>query len=414
MAGFASNAFSPVPSWSWTSGHQRQIVLSFCPTIYHNKEHVREEAGVLQTESRPFRAEHIGSLLRPQTLIAARARFSRGEIGADALAGAEDLAIREALVLQDRVGFKLATDGEFRRRSYHSYFYSQLGDINVDAVGRDANASGGRGAQPVSVINCRVRWSKPINVRDFDFIGANTRLVPKITIPGPCALHFRGGDEAVLASAYKEVELFWDDIVEAFSRELRALAEAGCRYVQIDETAFAKFGDPKVQEWLGARGDAWSVLIDKYVAVTNRVLKDAPATMQIGMHLCRGNRGGQWHAEGSYDSVAERLFNTLNVQFYFLEYDSPRAGTFTPLQLVPRHKSVVLGLVSTKTTAMENKDELKRRIDEAARHLDIGRLAVSPQCGFASVEAGNPITPQVQEQKLRLVVELAREIWGES
>ncbi len=163
-----------------------------------------------------------------------------------------------------------------------------------------------------------------------------------------------------------------------------------------------------------ARGDDWSALIDKYVAVTNRVLKNAPAGMQIGMHLCRGNRGGQWHAEGSYDSVAERLFNALNIQFYFLEYDSPRAGTFTPLRLVPRHKTVVLGLISTKTPAMESKGELKRRVEDAARQIDLDCLAVSPQCGFASVDTGNPITPDVQERKLRLVVELARDIWGEA
>ena len=260
----------------------------------------------------------------------------------------------------------------------------------------------------------RVQWTKPINVGDFEFLKANTRLLPKITIPGPCALHFRGGDAAVLASAYQDVDQFWDDTVEAFGKELKALADAGCRYVQIDETAFAKFGDPEVQASLQARGDDWSALIDKYIAVTNRVLKNAPAPLRIGMHLCRGNRGGQWHAEGSYDSVAERLFNALNIPFYFLEYDSPRAGTFTPLRLVPRHKTVVLGLVSTKTPAMESKDELKRRVEDATRYLDVDCLAVSPQCGFASLDTGNPISPEVQDQKLRLVVELAREIWGEA
>jgi 5-methyltetrahydropteroyltriglutamate--homocysteine methyltransferase len=202
--------------------------------------------------------------------------------------------------------------------------------------------------------------------------------------------------------------------VEAFGHELQALADAGCRYVQIDETAFAKFGDPEVQAQLKARGDDWSALIDKYVGVTNRVLKNAPPGMRIGMHLCRGNRGGQWHSEGSYDEVADRLFNALNIQFYFLEYDSPRAGTFTPLRLVPRHKTVVLGIVSTKTPEMEDKDALKKRIEDAAGQLDLDCLAVSPQCGFASIDTGNPITPQVQEAKLRLVVELARDIWGEA
>jgi methionine synthase II (cobalamin-independent) len=371
---------------------------------------------VLAQTNPPFRAEHIGSLLRPAELLEQRGRFARGEIDRAALTAAEDQAIKDALALQERAGLKFATDGEFRRRSYHSFFYRQLGDISIDTVsGEDAKGGtpGRRAEQPVAMIKSRVRWTHPINVADFEFIRANTGLLPKITIPGPCALHFRGGDAAVKA-AYRDLDQFWDDIVDAFGHELKALAAAGCRYVQIDETAFAKFGDPDVQAQLEHRGDDWSALIDRYIAVTNRVLHDAPDGMRIGMHLCRGNRGGQWHAEGSYDSVAERLFNALDIRFYFLEYDSPRAGTFTPLRLVPPHKSVVLGLVSTKTSVMESKDDLKKRIEAATRHLDLDRLAVSPQCGFASVDTGNPITPSVQEDKLRLVVELAREIWGEA
>lgn len=375
------------------------------------------EESLLSQVALPFRAEHIGSLLRPKSLLALRDRFGRGEISREALTAAEDQAIKEALALQQRVGLKFATDGEFRRRSYHSFFYRQLGDLSIDTVGGE-DAKGGtpgeRGAQPVALIRSRVRWTKPINVPDFEFIRAHTSLVPKITIPGPCALHFRGGDAAVLASAYTDVAQFWDDTVTAFGKELAALAAAGCRYVQIDETAFAKFGDPDVQAQLAARGDDWSALIDTYIAVTNRILAAAPAGIRIGMHLCRGNRGGQWHAEGSYDAVADRLFNALDIPFYFLEYDSPRAGTFTPLRLVPSHKRVVLGLVSTKSPVLEDKAELKKRIEEATRHIDLDRLGVSPQCGFASVDTGNPITPDQQEQKLRLVVELAREMWGES
>jgi 5-methyltetrahydropteroyltriglutamate--homocysteine methyltransferase len=365
----------------------------------------------------PFRAEQIGSLLRPQSLLEQRARFARGEIDQAALTRAEDLAIKDALALQERVGLKSATDGEFRRRSYHSFFYRELGELSIDTVdGEDAKGGnpGHRAAQPIAQINSRVRWTHPINVPDFKFIQANTRLVPKITIPGPCALHFRGGDAAVLRSAYRDVDQFWEDTIEAFGRELDALAAAGCRYVQIDETAFAKFGDPDVQQWLKARGDDWSALIDQYIAVTNRVLANAPAGMRIGMHLCRGNRGGQWHSEGSYDDVADRLFNAMNIPFYFLEYDSPRAGSFTPLRLVPSHKMVVLGIVSTKTAAMESKADMKNRIEDATRFLSLDNLAISPQCGFASVDTGNPISPQVQAQKLRLVVELAKDIWGEA
>jgi 5-methyltetrahydropteroyltriglutamate--homocysteine methyltransferase len=364
----------------------------------------------------PFRAEHIGSLLRPPALLDLRRRFARGEASRDELAAAEDRAITEALALQERVGLKVATDGEFRRRSYHSFFYSELGDITIDVAGAASGQAGTRADQPASLINSRVTWTNPINVADFKFIEANTRLVPKITIPGPCALHYRGGDAAVLASAYKDVDQFWDDIVVAFGKELTALARAGCRYIQIDETAFAKFGDPEVQAALAARGDDWNALIDKYIAVTNRILGEAPTELRVGMHLCRGNRGGRWHAEGSYDVVADRLFNALDVKFYFLEYDSPRAGTFSPLRFTPPHKSVVLGIVTTKTSSVESKADLTRRLDEATKYLSLDQLAISPQCGFASVDTGNPISAQAQEQKqkLRLIVEFARETWGDS
>jgi len=363
----------------------------------------------------PFRAEHIGSLLRPPSLLETRAKAGHGDIGQKDLAEAENRAIKDALALQEKVGLGLATDGEFRRRSYHSFFYQQLGDIRIDVVEENKDGkAGGRGAQPVAVIDSRVQWKHPIHVADYQYIRANTGLLPKLTIPGPCSLHFRGGDSAVLRTAYRDVDQFWDDIVQAFVDELDALAREGCRYVQIDETAFAKFGDPAVQAWLKARGDDWQPLIDKYIAVTNRVLEKAPESLSIGMHLCRGNRGGQHHSAGSYDIVAERLFNALNIPFYFLEYDSPRAGTFAPLRFVPRGKAIVLGLISTKTPVLESKDALKKRVDEAARFVELERLAVSPQCGFASVETGNPVSLRDQEAKLRLVVDLARDIWGEA
>jgi 5-methyltetrahydropteroyltriglutamate--homocysteine methyltransferase len=365
----------------------------------------------------PFRAEHIGSLLRPKALLELRARYARGEVPREALTAAEDAAICDALAMQQRVGLRLATDGEFRRRSYHSFFYAQLGNVSIDTVGgHDAKGgnSGQRGEQPTALIGSRLRWSNPINAADVAFIKANSSLVPKVTIPGPCALHFRGGDTAVLATAYQDLAQFWDDTVEAFVKELEALHAAGCRYVQIDETAFAKFGDPEVQATLAARGDDWSRLIDTYIGVTNRVLARAPKDMAIGMHLCRGNRGGQWHAEGSYDEVADRLFNALDIPFYFLEYDTPRAGSFAPLRLVPRHKRIVLGLVSTKSGGLETMDHLKSRVEEAARHVDLDRLCVSPQCGFASVDTGNPLTPEAEEAKLRLVVDLARGLWADA
>jgi 5-methyltetrahydropteroyltriglutamate--homocysteine methyltransferase len=360
------------------------------------------------SKSPPFRAEHVGSLLRPSWLLDERRRFARGEIDQATLTAAEDRAIAEAVALQERVGLKLATDGEFRRASYHGYFYGQLGDIAFEAPSGEA---GSRGAQPVAVLRSRIKWKGPIHGADFACLARRTMALPKITIPGPCALHFRGGDAAVTAQAYRHVNDFWDDIVAAFQSELRALHAAGCRYVQIDETAFAKFGDPDVRQMLSARGDDPDALIDRYIAVTNRVLRDLPE-MRIGMHLCRGNRGGQWHAEGSYEAVAEKLFNALDIGFFFLEYDSPRAGGFSPLRLVPPHKQVVLGLVSTKTPVLEDKAALQQRIEEASRFVDLDRLAVSPQCGFASVDTGNPISAAAQEAKLRLVVALAQDVWG--
>ena len=370
------------------------------------------------TAKPPFRAEHIGSLLRPSDLLRQRARFAIGEINAAELAAAEDGAIVGAIRMQEQIGFKFVTDGEFRRRSYHSYFYGALGQLRIDTIGGaeavGADGDGGRGAQPVAIIGSRVQWTHPINVTDASFLTKHSQLWPKITIPGPCALHFRGGDAAVTASAYQDVDQFWSDIVAAFTRELHALAAAGCRYVQIDETAFAKFGDPQVQAALAARGDDWSALIDKYIAVTNRVLAAAPEGMHIGMHLCRGNRGGHWHAEGSYEEVAERLFNTLAVHFYFLEYDTPRAGSFTPLRFVPKHKSVVLGLISTKVPELEDAAVLERRLDEATKFVALDRLAVSPRCGFASLDTGNPLTVEAQRRKLELVCGLARDIWGDT
>jgi 5-methyltetrahydropteroyltriglutamate--homocysteine methyltransferase len=362
----------------------------------------------------PFRAEHIGSLLRPGHLLELRRRRAAGEINAEELTEAENEAIRDAVALQERVGLKLATDGEFRRQSYHSYFFEQLGDVSIDSppIEEQVTCEGpARAGQSTAHIGSRLQWRRPIHVGDFKHLQSLTGALPKITIPGPCALHFRGGDAAA-RGAYDDLDRFWTDIVEAFEAELAALAAAGCTYVQIDETAFAKFGDPEVQATLARRGDDWQSLIDTYIAVTNRVLKKAPPGMRIGMHLCRGNRGGHFHAEGSYDVVAEKLFNDLEIGFYFMEYDSPRAGDFSPLRHVPRHKSIILGLISTKTSAMEDKDEIKRRVGEASRYVDMERLAVSPQCGFASVETGNPITPEAQEQKLRLVVEVARELWG--
>ena len=362
----------------------------------------------------PFRAEQIGSLLRPPHLLDLRRQVEAGRLPVEKLHAAEDKAIRDAVSLQERVGFKTVTDGEFRRRSYHSYFFGELGDIKPDHVEQaPGDAPGKRGRQPMALINSRVSWTHPIHVGDYRNLATLATALPKITIPGPCALHFRGGDVAVLRTAYSDVDQFWDDIVTAFRTELQALADAGCTYVQMDETAFAKFGDPDVQAALAARGDDWRALIDRYIAITNKVLTGLPEALRVGIHLCRGNRGGQHHAEGGYDVVAEKLFNALAIDFFFLEYDSPRAGGFSPLRHLPKDKSVVLGLVSTKSGAIETPDELKRRIDDAAKLIDHDRLAISPQCGFASIDTGNPLTMDEQEAKMRLVVDVAKEVWND-
>ena len=283
----------------------------------------------------PFRAEHIGSLLRPAGADGQRARFARGEIDQAALTAAEDEAIRGAIALQEELGFKFVTDGEFRRRSYHSFFYGQLGncqhrhDRRQRRVGREGRGhGGGRGAQPVALIGSRVQWTHPINAPDVAFLKANSTRLPKVTIPGPCALHFRGGDAAVTADGLQGHR----SVLVGHRRGLRqgavarwpTPAAATCRSTRRPSPNSAI---PTCRPSLDARGDDWSKLIDKYIAVTNRILRAAPDELHIGMHLCRGNRGGHWHAEGSYEEVAERLFNALDIPFYFLEYDTPRAGT---------------------------------------------------------------------------------------
>lgn len=364
--------------------------------------------------ARIFRAEQIGSLLRPKSLLDLRRRHAAGEASDTDLKQAEDAAIREAIAMQERVGLGVVSDGEFRRASYHSYFFSKLGKLKPDwrAPTDQPGAAHTRAPQPQALIDSRVQWSAPIHVDDFRFLADNSKLTPKVTIPGPCALHFRGGDQAVLKSAYSDVEQFWDDTVAAFCKELEALAAAGCTYVQMDETSFAKFGDPNVQDSLAARGENWRETIELYVRIINRVLDGCPPEIRMGIHLCRGNRAGQFHAEGSYEEVAEKMFNALHLDTFLLEYDSDRAGGFEPLRHLPAGKIAVLGLVSTKTPEMEDPKVLRKRIDDATGFTSLDRLAISPQCGFASVDIGNPLTPEDQEAKLRLVVDVAQEVWG--
>ena len=366
----------------------------------------------------PFRAEHIGSFHRPAALLAARDAHAAGRITAAELRAAEDSAIRDFVALQESLGFRAVTDGEFRRTTYTENFTtSGLSGVSAEQTGEGAwaytDASGHRERARVLSVDGPIRWNGSTNAQDFAFLRSVTRNTGKMTLPGPCYIHFRAGRERISRDAYPHLDDFWADLVAAYAAELRALADAGCRYVQLDETSIAKLGDPKIRAALAARGDPWEALLDRYIAVINAVVAAAPAGMRIGMHLCRGNRMGHWQAEGGYDAVADRVFRGLAIDFFFLEYDSERAGTFEPLRLVPEHKSIVLGLVSTKVADLEPAAALEARIRDCGRHVGLDRLGISPQCGFSSSEKANTIMTEGQAvAKLRRVAEVAERLWG--
>lgn len=369
----------------------------------------------------PFRADHVGSLLRPPELLRARQDAASGKISAADLRRRENAAIREVVALQEEVGLESITDGEYRREVFYTDFYCRgLGGVNVaydpSSIDREmffVDREGHRLPLLVPRVEGRMRWTKPIHVDDYNFLLSLTSRAVKLTIPSPTIIHFRAGRANISHKAYADMELFWEDIVEAFQKELAALAAAGCRYVQIDETTLASLSDRRIWPQMQKRGDdGRHLLLETYPAVMNRAFAARPASIHLAMHLCRGNNQSHWSAEGGYDLVADTLFNRIDVDSYFLEYDTPRAGTFEPLRLVPKNKTVVLGLVSSKFPELESKETLKRRIDEAAKYIDLDQLSISPQCGFASTAPGNRITPETQRAKLRLVVDVAREVWG--
>ncbi|MGH7924400.1 MAG: 5-methyltetrahydropteroyltriglutamate--homocysteine S-methyltransferase [Candidatus Binatus sp.] len=368
----------------------------------------------------PFRADHVGSLLRPPRLLKARSDRAGGKISAEALRAVEDSAIREAIALQESIGLQSITDGEFRREIFYSDFYFRGlggGTVAYDPSSIDevyfVDRAGHKLPLLVPRVQARMRWHGPIHMDDFRFLRAATSRTPKITIPSPTIIHFRAGRENISREAYPDIDLFWDDILDAFHQELKALADAGCRYVQIDETTLASLSDKRIWEPLRKRGDdARTLLFDTYPNVMNRAFAGRPATLHLAMHVCRGNNQSHWSAEGGYDLVADTLFNKIDVDSYFLEYDTPRAGSFEPLRLVPKNKTVVLGLVSSKFPELESRDSLRRRIDEAAKFIGLDQLSISPQCGFASTAPGNRISAENQRAKLELVVEVAKEVWG--
>ena len=367
----------------------------------------------------PFRAEHIGSFLRPLELLAARADHAAGRLSDAGLRKAEDKAIGAFVTLQEGLGFRVVTDGEFRRSTYTSNFTTEgLTGVTAEHRTSDAwsytNAAGHKEPARIPAVHARIRWSNSRNAQDFAALARMTRVLPKITLPGPCYIHFRAGRAGISRDAYPDLADFWQDIITAYGIELEKLAEVGCHYLQLDETSIAKLGDEKIRDALAARGDSWEELLADYIEVMNAIVTRAPGGMRIGLHLCRGNRMGHWQAEGGYDVIADKLFNTCAIDFFFLEYDSDRAGSFEPLKAMPEHKSVVLGLLSTKTAALEDEEFLLARIRDAAHVVGLDRLAISPQCGFSSSDGANTIMNEEQARaKLTRVVEIARKAWGE-
>ena len=362
-----------------------------------------------------FRAEHIGSLLRPKALL--DARYGAAPLEPGALRALEDEHIAAVVRWQEDLGLESVTDGEFRRISWRLGFVQKVAGFErresvgeVDLQHDDAGNSARIGDAPCAV--AKVRRVGPIVADEVAFASRHTRCTVKATLPAPSYLHYPRGDRCVERAAYPDIEEFFDDVVEIYVEELQALHAAGGRYVQIDEVAQPLLCDERIREAVRARGDDPDALIRRYIGLINRIARRRPPGMTLGVHMCRGNAMGRWMASGSYERIAEETFGTLETDVFFLEYDTPRAGGFEPLRFVPRGKTVVLGLVSTKTAALEDTDELARRIEAAARFLPLAQLALSPQCGFASRDLGTALTFSDQEAKLRLVVNTAARVWG--
>ncbi len=364
----------------------------------------------------PFRADHVGSLLRPQALLDAREKFKRKEITADALRAVEDQAIGEAVRMQEDLGLQSVTDGEFRRTWWHLDFLQQFDNVQLvpSKVKVQFHTHEGDIERMPSGIHVagKLERSRPIFVDHFKFLKSTARATAKQTIPSPSMMHFRGGRGAIDVKAYPDMDGFYADLARVYREEIRGLADAGCRYLQLDEVNIAYLCDPKMREKVRNIGEDPETLPRTYAKLINGAIAGRPADMTVCMHLCRGNFQSAWVAEGGYDPVAEILFNEMNVDGYFLEYDDERSGTFQPLRFLPKGKTAVLGLVTTKKGVLEGKDALKRRIDEASRYVPLEQLALSPQCGFSSTVEGNKITLADEMAKLRLVVEVAREVWG--
>src|SRR6187200_2855180 len=366
----------------------------------------------------PFRADHVGSLLRPPQLMKAREDHAAGRIDDDELRGIEDEAIREVVRKQEEVGLQSATDGEFRRASWHMDFIYQLGGITTikddNLKVQFRNEQGSIEFSPAALhVTDRVALREPIFAEAFQFLQeCVSTAVPKLTIPSPSMVHYRGGRAAVEESVYPDMDDFWADLTSAYADEVKALGELGCTYLQFDDTSLAYLNDPKQRELIASMGGDAEHQHEAYIRHIDEAVEGRPEGMTVTTHMCRGNFRSSWVAEGGYDFVAEALFNELAVDGFFMEWDDARSGSFEPLRFVPEGKVVVLGLVTTKTGELETKDFLKRRVEEAATYVDVEQLCLSPQCGFSSTVEGNALSIEQEAAKLRLIVETAEEIWG--
>jgi len=366
----------------------------------------------------PFRADHVGSLLRPRRLLDARQQRADGKIDADELRAAEDEAIRDVVRMQREVGLRSATDGEFRRTSWHMDFIYRLGGIHPTSEKIQVhfrNAAGELDFESAALaIDGPVRLNETIFGDDFTFLNGlvGEGVTAKLTIPSPSMVHYRGGMAAIDPAVYPDHEQFWSDLSAAYAEQVRRIAALGGRYLQLDDTSLAYLNDPAQRRLLTERGDDAEHQHLRYIKQINAAIADRPAELAVTTHMCRGNFRSSWAAEGGYDFVAEALFSELSVDGFFLEYDDDRSGGFAPLRFVPPGKMVVLGLVTTKRGELESKDTLKRRIDEASKYVPLEQLCLSPQCGFSSTVEGNVLTYDEEVAKLRLIVETADEVWG--
>ena len=364
----------------------------------------------------PFRADHVGSLLRPPALKQARDAHQRGEITAAQLRAAEDAAIRDLVKLQEEVGLQGITDGELRRGSWHMDFLYQIGGVTRVQDHLKVQFHNEKGAiefTPSALrVTGRLKLEKCIFGDAFTFLKSVTKGTPKLTIPAPSMIHYRGGKSIIDASVYPDINEFWSDLKNVYAQEVEELGKLGCTYLQLDDTSLAYLNDPAQRDYVAKLGGDRKNQHLTYIDLMNGALARKPANMAVCTHLCRGNYRSSWVASGGYDYVAEALFNELQVDGFFLEYDDERSGGFEPLRFVPKGKYVVLGVVTSKRAALEKKDDLKRRIEQAAKFVPMEQICLSPQCGFSSTLEGNAVSVDDQIAKLRLVVDTARELWG--